>query len=120
MSDLVNVKTFVYRHEAELAQGILKDNNIESIVSADDAGGYRPHLSMGKVRLMVNENDAARAREILGVIEKPGGTLLEEPSAVRSQASLKDTQRQKVNVWSYIMGIFAIIVSIIIFYLVIP
>ena len=118
MSDLVNVKIFVYRHEAEVAQGILKGEGIESIVSADDTGGYRPHLSMGKVWLMANEDDVARAREILGVIEKPGGTLLEEASAVQSQS--KDSQESKINIGSYIIGIFAIIVGIIIFYLITP
>ena len=37
----------------------------ESVVSADDAGGQRPHLWMGGVRLLVRSEDAERASKIL-------------------------------------------------------
>ena len=45
-AELVVVRTFLNRIEAELAQSALEAGDIESIVSADDAGGLRPGLWM--------------------------------------------------------------------------
>jgi hypothetical protein len=74
MADLVNIKTFFQRHEAELAKGLLAEKGIEAIVSADDCGGMRRHLSlgMGQVKLLVNKEDAERAKEVLKVLEDQG------------------------------------------------
>ena len=44
-----------------MAQGALEAADIESFVSADDAGGMRPGMWMSGVRLMVREEDARRA-----------------------------------------------------------
>jgi len=73
MGNSVILKTFMYRHEAEMAKGLLEDNSIEAIISADDMGGYRPHLSlsMGNVRLLVRSQDFERARDILKVLDHP-------------------------------------------------
>lgn len=67
MSDmeLVVVGTFLNKVEAEIAQGALHAADIESMVAADDAGGLRPGLWMGGVRLLVRTVDAARATRIL-------------------------------------------------------
>ena len=62
---LVAVGDFPNRIDAELAQGALESAGIESMVSADDAGGMRPSLWLSGVRLLVREPDAARALEIL-------------------------------------------------------
>ena len=64
-SELVEVASFLNRMEAELAQGALDAAEIESVVSADDAGGLRPHLWLSGVRLLVRAEDAERARELL-------------------------------------------------------
>src|SRR5262249_52790431 len=61
----VVVRTFLNKIEAEIAQGALKAANIESMVSADDAGGTRPGLWMSGVRLLVRAVDAERATAIL-------------------------------------------------------
>jgi hypothetical protein len=63
--DLVVVGTFLNRIDAELAQGALEAADIESMVAADDAGGERPGLWMGGVRLLVRANDAEQASSIL-------------------------------------------------------
>ncbi len=64
--DLVAVRTFGTQIEADLARGALEAAGIESAISADDAGGTRPHLWVGGgVRLLVREEDAERAAEIL-------------------------------------------------------
>jgi hypothetical protein len=66
-AELVVVGTFWNQIEAELAQGALEAGGIESMISADDAGGLRPHLSVTRgVRLLVRTEDAERAGKILG------------------------------------------------------
>jgi hypothetical protein len=71
MSDdaLVVVGTFLNHVEADMARGALEAADIESMISADDAGGLRPHLWMGGIRLLVRAEDAERAAEILGQTE---------------------------------------------------
>jgi hypothetical protein len=64
-SELVEVASFPNRIEAEMARGALEAAEIESVVSADDAGGLRPHLWLSGVRLLVRAEDAERARELL-------------------------------------------------------
>ena len=63
---LVVVRTFLNRIDADLAQGALESAGIDAMVAADDAGGNRPGLWMGGVRLLVREEDAEQAGEILG------------------------------------------------------
>jgi len=63
---LVVLRDFLNKAEAELAQGALQAQGVDSIVQADDAGGEEPGLWMGGVKLLVREQDRERAREILG------------------------------------------------------
>ncbi len=69
MSNLVLLRTFLYRHEAELAKGILEANEIYSMVSADDLGGMRPHMSFGSVNLFVFDFDIEQAKKFLEHLE---------------------------------------------------
>jgi hypothetical protein len=62
---LIAVGEFPNRIDAEIAQSALESAGIESMVSADDAGGMRPSLWLSGVRLLVREPDAVRALEIL-------------------------------------------------------
>ena len=64
-SELVVVATFLNRIEAEMARGALEAVDIESMVSADDAGGLRPGLWMSGVKLLVRAEDAKRAASVL-------------------------------------------------------
>ena len=64
-AELVVVGTFSNRIEAEMAQSALEGIEIESMVSADDAGGLRPGLWLSGVRLLVRAEDAERASKIL-------------------------------------------------------
>ena len=64
-AELVVVGTFLNRIEAEIAQGALEAADIESMISADDAGGLRPGLWMGGIRLLVRAEDAEEAERIL-------------------------------------------------------
>ena len=47
-AELVAVATYPNKIEAELAQGALEADDIEAIVSADDAGGLQPGLWVGE------------------------------------------------------------------------
>jgi hypothetical protein len=65
--ELVVVGTFLNQIEADIAQGALEAANIESMISADDAGGVRPHLWMSGVRLLVRAEDAEEATKVLNL-----------------------------------------------------
>lgn len=58
------VATFKYRHEAEFARTFLEMAGIEAIIATDDAGGTYPG-AIGEARLIVREEDEARARDVL-------------------------------------------------------
>ena len=67
MPDFVCVKTCLSKPEAEVAKTVLEANGIEVMTSTDDCGGMRPHLAFatGGIRLMVKQQDAQKALEIL-------------------------------------------------------
>ena len=58
----VVVRQFFSTIEAELALGALHAAGIEAMVSADDCGGMRPHLQMGRVSLLVSRTTWRRPR----------------------------------------------------------
>jgi len=65
------VQTYLNRPSAEGARIALESEGIMVEISADDAGGVRPELSMQKgVKLLVREEDADRARQIIAECEK--------------------------------------------------
>ncbi|MFY9688676.1 MAG: DUF2007 domain-containing protein [Candidatus Acidiferrales bacterium] len=64
--ELVVVRDYLNKLDAELAHGALEASGVHSIISADDAGGTEPGLWMGGVRLLVRAEDAKQAEEILG------------------------------------------------------
>jgi hypothetical protein len=68
MSDveLVVVKTFLTRIDADLARAALESAGIAAVVGADDVGGTRPSLWMGGVTVLVRAADQHDARRILG------------------------------------------------------
>lgn len=69
----VVVATFTYRHEAEFALETLREGGIEAMLMADDAGGAYAGLSLsGRIRILVHESEAERAREMLGEAQDPG------------------------------------------------
>jgi len=71
MSQLVILKTYYHKHDAQMAQGLLNERGIDSILQTDDCGGFRPHisLSMGNARLLVQKEDVEQAKETLKVLD---------------------------------------------------
>jgi hypothetical protein len=70
--ELVTVRTFINHIDADLARSALEAMGIESLVSADDAGGLRPSLWTSEgVRLLVRAEDAALAAAVLDSAADP-------------------------------------------------
>ena len=69
MSDLVVLGRYRWRHEAEMARGLLEDAGVAALVSADDAGGALGGIGLPPdglpVRLLVRAEDLELAREVL-------------------------------------------------------
>ena len=67
MADLICIKNYNNRTEAEIAKSLLEASGIKAVVSADDCGGMRPHLLLGTngTRLLVKEEDAQKALDVL-------------------------------------------------------
>ena len=60
----VEVARYRWRHEAEMALGILEDEGIPGAVLADDGGGAYPGL-LGRARVVVPVEHADRARAVI-------------------------------------------------------
>ncbi len=60
-------KIFFNRAEADLAKSYLLENDIESVILADDCAGQHPHLilSSGGVKLLVTKKDLDKAKRLL-------------------------------------------------------
>ncbi len=58
------------RTEAELVAGLLRSNGLRAAVLADDAGGQDPQLQLSGVRVLVDANDEAAARQVLADVEE--------------------------------------------------
>ncbi|MGH7567221.1 MAG: putative signal transducing protein [Gemmatimonadota bacterium] len=67
----VEVARFHWRHEAEMALGILEDEGIPGVVLADDGGGAYPGI--GSARVVVPAEHADRARVVLGELKEGAG-----------------------------------------------
>ncbi len=72
MSELILLKTYYHKHDAEIAIGLLKNAGIEAILQSDDAGGFRQHLTlgMGNNRVLIQEKDSEKALEIIKSLDE--------------------------------------------------
>jgi len=66
----VTVAVVSSRTEAELVAGLLRSNGLKAAVLADDAGGQDPQLQMSGVRVLVDADDEAAARQVLAEVEE--------------------------------------------------
>jgi predicted Fe-Mo cluster-binding NifX family protein len=65
----VTVAVVPSRTEAELIVGLLRNNDVRAVVSADDAGGQEPALQTQGVRVLVAPSDEASARRLLAAVD---------------------------------------------------
>jgi len=74
---LVVVQAYGSRPEVDLAKGALEDAGIPAMIQADTAGGMREHLAWSGAgfKILVREEDAAAAREVLTPPTDPGEIL---------------------------------------------
>ena len=78
-SALVLVRAFGSQVEADLAKSMLESAGIDAMIQADRAGGMRDHLAWSGFgfKVLVREEDAATAREVLHPPHKaPEGKLV--------------------------------------------
>jgi len=61
--ELVAVETFRSTADAEIAQGVLDEVGIESIIRSDNAGGMYPAIDGAE--LLVRSEDAEKAQDVL-------------------------------------------------------
>jgi Putative prokaryotic signal transducing protein len=66
----VTVAVVASRAEAELVAGLLRSNGLRAAVLADDAGGQDPQLQVSGVRVLVDADDEAVARQVLAEVEE--------------------------------------------------
>ena len=66
MNEVVLLKTYTYRHEAEVAKALLESHSINSLIQADDCGAMDPALSFASaVNLLVSKKDLPIAQNFL-------------------------------------------------------
>jgi Putative prokaryotic signal transducing protein len=65
----VPVAVVASRVEADLIVGLLRNNGLRAVVSADDAGGLEPQLQVYGVRVLVPAADEAAARRVLAAAD---------------------------------------------------
>jgi hypothetical protein len=66
----VTVAVVSSRSEAELVAGLLRSNGLRAAILADDAGGQDPQLQISGVRVLVDADDEAAARQVLAEVEE--------------------------------------------------
>jgi len=66
----VTVAVVSSRTEAELVSGLLRSNGLRAAILADDAGGQDPQLQISGVRVLVDADDEAAARQVLADVEE--------------------------------------------------
>jgi len=71
---LVVVQAFGSGPEADMAKSALEAAGIDALIQADSIGGMRPHVawSSGGYKLLVRDEDAAAARDVLEPVNETG------------------------------------------------
>jgi len=84
MSELMVLRTYSYRHEAEVVRSVLEGHGIHAEVMSDDCGAFDPALGLVRgAHLMVSQGDADRADALLDSFDEPNGASepLDDPPA---------------------------------------
>lgn len=111
MSELILLRSFYHKHDAEIALGLLQDSGIEAVLSADDCGGFRQHLtlSMGNHRLLVKSADVEKAKEVLTVLDE---SLSDEEMKNLEKQALETTQEPPRPKIKFVRNFFIVLIVI--------
>jgi hypothetical protein len=82
----VTVAVVASRTEAELVAGLLRSNGLRAAILADDAGGQDPQLQISGVRVLVDADDEAAARQVLAEVEETPTTSRQANGTAKSQS----------------------------------
>jgi hypothetical protein len=84
-SDLVVVQSYATEGEAEAAKGMLESSGIDAMIQADTAGRMREHLAWSGLghRVLVREEDAAAARNLLALPQNDELVLLQNATEIQ-------------------------------------
>jgi hypothetical protein len=84
-SDLVVVQSYASEGEAEAAKGMLESSGIDAMIQADTAGRMREHLAWSGLghRVLVREEDAAAARNLLALPQNDELVLLQNATEIQ-------------------------------------
>jgi hypothetical protein len=64
--EFIVIRTYRYRHEAEVDRSMLQANKVDAIISADDLGGVHPSFgATNGVKLLVRRRDEPGAMRFL-------------------------------------------------------
>lgn len=64
MADLICIKRFADRHDADVAKSVLDANGVESFIQSDDAGGMYPFMTE-QIQLLIKKTDIQTAKKVL-------------------------------------------------------
>ena len=64
MAELICIKRFADRHEADVAKSVLDANHIVSYIQTDDAGGMYTFMTE-LIQLLIKKTDVQEAKKIL-------------------------------------------------------
>lgn len=122
LEDLVTIKKFSTRHEAEVAKGFLLANGINAIISNDDWIGFRGggvHLRRDKIRLLIKKEDVPEAEKIFReagistqkeIEEKPYGYEYRGPHESPSSGEQRYRQYVKIVLIGSLLAFLIIII----------
>lgn len=69
--ELIVIRNYISEIPANLAKAALEGSGIEVMIRKDDCGGMRPYLQIATgIQLLVRQDDARRAEEILRLSEE--------------------------------------------------
>jgi len=78
-AELITVGNYASLPEAQLAQGILDDAGIESVLLDDNMGRMLSWIAVGGFRLQVNKDDGDAALKLLSAPQPPASEDSEQP-----------------------------------------
>ena len=86
-AELITVGNYTSLPEAEIAQGILDDAGVESVLLDDNMGRMLSWIAIGGFRLQVNKNDAATALKLLSAPQSASSEDSEQPHCPNCDSS---------------------------------